>query len=70
MLPANFLYDLTMIMPPPNQTLWMLLVASLTALAGWGGLYLLGSTDRKPDPKSVSKRRSEFPSGSPPRSDS
>ena len=69
--PANFLYDLAMIVPPLNQTLWMLLVASLTALAGWGALQLLATTDRKkPDPKSVSKRRSDVPSGSRPRSDS
>ena len=42
MLPATFLYDLTMIMPPLNQTLWMLLVASLTALAGWAAYTCWG----------------------------
>jgi hypothetical protein len=61
----NFLYDLAMFVPPLNQTLWMLLVASLIALAGWGSLQLLRTTN----PKSVSKRRSKFPSRSRQRSD-
>ena len=37
---CKFSVDLAMIVPPLNQTLWMLLVASLTALAGLGGLHL------------------------------
>ena len=38
-LSSKLVYDLDM--PPLNQTLWMLLVASLTALARWGGLLIL-----------------------------
>ena len=34
-------------MPPLNQTLWMLLVASLIAIVCWGALHLLGTAHRK-----------------------
>jgi hypothetical protein len=34
-------------MPPLNQTLWMLLVALLCALAGWGIVRLAAPANRK-----------------------
>jgi hypothetical protein len=36
----KFVHDLGITMPPLNQTLWMLLVASLTIGAAWFGLLL------------------------------
>jgi hypothetical protein len=34
-------------MPPLNATLWMLLIASLVAVAGWGVVYLTGRIERQ-----------------------
>jgi len=48
----KFVHDLGIIVPPLNQTLWMLLVASLTAGVALCALHVLGTTGRKPDHKS------------------
>jgi hypothetical protein len=34
-------------MPPLNATLWMLLIASLVALFGWGVVRLTGRIERQ-----------------------
>jgi hypothetical protein len=34
-------------MPPLNATLWMVLIALLAALAGWGVVYLSGRIERE-----------------------
>jgi hypothetical protein len=36
-----------LLMLPLNRTLWMLLVASLVALAGWGVVYVSGRLERR-----------------------
>ena len=43
---------------PINQTLWMLLVASLVIVPSLAALHLLGTTDRKPGKKPAMKKRS------------
>ena len=52
----NFLYDRGMMVPPLNQTLWTLLVVSLTIGAAWLGLLLTaeqnGFWDKRSDDRS------------------
>lgn len=38
---------------PINESLWTLFIATATALAGWGGLIIVGDADRN---KSRSKK--------------
>jgi hypothetical protein len=35
------------LMPPLNQSLWTLLIASLTAVAGWGVVYVSARIERE-----------------------
>jgi hypothetical protein len=56
----KFVHDLGITMPPLNQTLWMLLVASLTIGAAWFGLLLTadqnGFLDKSSDVPSRKRR--------------
>ena len=40
-------------MPPLNQTLWMLLVASVTAFLGWGVVHVSARIEREREARRI-----------------